>query len=222
MDNTDSSLNLDDTVTQSQRLTPAKFSTAHIKASISSGYLVNIPPHYPLDGQPATIEILNIQKLLQDNEEVQELMQFPGPLVKGFTHKKTVIDYCENKIRRANGSMQDVESYVLMWELLILLLRQNGMVVGTDIAELLMKNRSDESQSQSVSSEELELASPGVSQHKEEFITEKFRDYLIYGSGKEALGKGFETVFCSKFTYRNFFRVGDEAWPLGTCVVPSE
>lgn len=120
-----------------QRLTPAKFSTAHVKASIASGSFINILPHYPLDGQPATLEIINLQSLLLDDEDQKELAEFPGPLVKGVTHKKTVIEYCENKIKKVQGSsnVQDVESYVLMWELLILLLRQNGVSITlkTDI-----------------------------------------------------------------------------------------
>lgn len=127
MDHTDSSLNLEDTPLTSQRLTPAKFTTAHVKASITSGYLLNILPHYPADGQTAMVEVINVQSLLIDDEEMRELSEFPGPLVRGVTHKKTVIDYCENKIKKANNNIQDVESYVLMWELLILLLRQNGV-----------------------------------------------------------------------------------------------
>lgn len=76
------------------------------------------------------------------------------------------------------------------------------MVVGTDIAELLMKNRNTEdfrreSISSSSSNQQLEVtqetinenmrSSPGI-HYKEEYITDKFREYLIYGSGKEALG----------------------------------
>lgn len=34
----------------------------------------------------------------------------------------------------------DRQSYILLWEFLLLLLRQNGTVVGTDIAELLLKD----------------------------------------------------------------------------------
>lgn len=83
---------------------------------------------------------------------------FPGPLVRGVTHKKTVIEFCEDQIRhgppsmvlRSRGnsvssvnSMSPVNrsSFTLMWNLLILLLRQNGMVVGTDISELLLRNQ---------------------------------------------------------------------------------
>lgn len=115
----------------SQRLTPAKFPTAHIKGSISSGHLVKVFPHYPVDGQAASVEISNLQDLLSNDDEYSDLVQFPGPLLKGVTHKKTIIEYCENKIRNAiySRNIVDVDSYILMWELLILLLRQNGVGV---------------------------------------------------------------------------------------------
>ena len=37
----------------------------------------------------------------------------------------------------------DKDSYVLLWELLILLLRQKNTIDGSDIAELLLKDRKD-------------------------------------------------------------------------------
>lgn len=119
----------DQTIT-SQRLTPAKFPTAHVKVSITSGKLVKILPNYPLDGQTASVEIHSLQNFFNDHE-FSELNEFPGPLIKGVTHKKTIIEYCENKIRNVtyNDQIVDVDSYVLMWELLILLLRQNGVSI---------------------------------------------------------------------------------------------
>lgn len=81
-----------------------------------------------MDGQNAVVEVCNLQSFLVNDEEYKELSQFPGPLVKGVTHKKTIIEYCENKIRDAGESgIGDTESYILMWELLILLIRQNGV-----------------------------------------------------------------------------------------------
>lgn len=77
------------------------------------------------------------------------------------------------------------------------------MVVGTDIAELLMKNRTAESsrrQSMSSASSTQHLDTAGdhttdqgarvspAMHYKEDYITDKFREFLIYGSGKEALG----------------------------------
>lgn len=119
----------EDQTTVSQRLTPAKYATPHVKASIGSGQLVKIVPNYPLDGQPASVELCDLQSFLRFDNEFQELNEFPGPLIKGVTHKKTIIEYCENKIKNVaySSDIVDVESYVLMWELLILLLRQNGV-----------------------------------------------------------------------------------------------
>lgn len=112
----------------SQRLTPAKYATAHVKVSIDSGIMVRVPPHYPLDGQPATVDFGGMQALLASNDEYKELANYPGPLIRGITHKKTIIEYCESKIRQAgNMHIKDCQSYVLMWELLILLIRQNGV-----------------------------------------------------------------------------------------------
>lgn len=109
-------------------MTPAKFATAHVKVSISSGKLIKILPNYPLDGQVASVEIHNLNDYFNDDEFI-ELNEFPGPLIKGVTHKKTIIEYCENKIRNVtyNDQIVDVDSYILMWELLILLIRQNGV-----------------------------------------------------------------------------------------------
>ncbi|XP_077284165.1 endoplasmic reticulum export factor secretory 16 [Arctopsyche grandis] len=292
--NTDASLNqfLDDSTVRSERLTPVRFATAHIKGVLSSPNLVIVTPSYPSDGQPAIVEILNINKVLANDPIRCELMSYPGPLIKGTTHKKTVIEFCEMKIRMAiekysslgthdkgiyvnqlhlssaqvnssdksssSSHVTDLGSIVLMWELLILLLRQNGMVVGTDIAELLVKNknqyvwrgavaatakghsRRDSASSATSRSADLPIedshhqqdasANPDVDhdssnetsvqsvnarkerklskdnsaaskmgrkassnlenshiQNEEKYVTDKFREYLLFGSGKDAL-----------------------------------
>lgn len=166
---------------------------------------MKILPNYPIDGQNATVEIYNLSTLLTNDEEYKELHQFPGPLLLGVTHKKTIIEYCKNKIKFAlnNTDIIDPDSYILMWELLILLIRQNGMVVGTDIAELLLKNKETiirpSSAQSNISNNQTDTnlisdggnlsASVGSlnSVLKEEEVTNKFREYLLYGSGKEAL-----------------------------------
>lgn len=63
-------------------------------------------------------------------------------MIAGQTHKQQVTVFCQQKIRRAmeDPYIDDRQSYVLLWELLLLLLRQNGTIVGTDIAELLLKD----------------------------------------------------------------------------------
>lgn len=46
------------------------------------GQLVKILPHYPLDGQPATVEIHDMQGMVSSVETVKEFQGFPGPLVR--------------------------------------------------------------------------------------------------------------------------------------------
>ncbi|KAH1026384.1 hypothetical protein HUJ05_000058 [Dendroctonus ponderosae] len=207
LDQTDTSLACEDQPSAIQRLTPTKFSTAHLKASIASGNLIKILPHYPMDGQSAVVHVSSLRTLVESDPNYMELSCFPGPLSKGVTHKKQIIEYCESKIKGAySRNIIDIESYVLLWELLILLIRQNGMVVGTDIAELLLKDRvgglaprpaSALSTSSSNVLEKNEISAVvnqpasenGSTQSvlKEEEVTRRFREYLLYGSCQEAL-----------------------------------
>lgn len=85
------------------------------------------------------------------------------------------------------------------------------MVVGTDIAELLMKDSSKQEVSYrppsvtSNASNDPDLQDRNMQNFdesvntptlREEFVTNKFREYLIHGSEKEALGK---------FIYKTFY-----------------
>merc|ERR1719228_1938939 len=128
------------------RLTPLMFSRPHTCARISaSGLLVKVEPNNPQEGQTATVELHSMAALLRDTKESQELSMFPGPLKPGVTHKNDVIKFCERKIAasKSRADLRDRESYVLLWEMLILLLRQKGQVEGSDLAELLLRDTSD-------------------------------------------------------------------------------
>ncbi|XP_033228238.1 uncharacterized protein LOC117180044 isoform X4 [Belonocnema kinseyi] len=133
---------LEDQTIASSRLTPSKFSTAHVKGSFSIGSLLHILPAYPADGERAKVDIFRVDNLLQNDPIARELRTYPGPLIKGVTHKKTIIEYCESKIKAAsNNDMVDRASYILLYELMIMLIQQNGNVVGVDIATLLLRNK---------------------------------------------------------------------------------
>ena len=75
----------------------------------------------------------------------RELSAFPGPLKPGVTHKNDVIKFCERKISASRGraDIADRESYVLLWEMLILMLRQKGQVdsSGTPLAPNILSHR---------------------------------------------------------------------------------
>lgn len=113
------------------------------------------------------------------------------------------------------SSLQSVDqtnraSFSLLWNFLILLLRQRGVFVGSDISELLLKNKEEfpyEQQQQQLNSTKLsrengdqlsddELkdgSNDAFSNDSEQLslsvkqVTEKFREFLLYGSINEAL-----------------------------------
>ncbi|XP_059619844.1 protein transport protein Sec16A isoform X2 [Phlebotomus argentipes] len=232
----DNTYNLEKTSeTEVARLTPKKFTNEHTSASLSAaGLLVCIKPRYTASGVSNLVKILNVGA----NDTTRKLFQaYPGPLVRGTTHKKTVIEFCEDQIRlgppsdilRSRGnSMSSLcsqqsanrSSFTLLWNLLILLLRQNGMVVGTDISELLMKNKtefpyeldqssasakiasgrnsvqsdakksrdnSDADVDESIDEEDVQQSTAAKSVFSPEEVTDKFRNYLLYGNVNEAL-----------------------------------
>lgn len=49
---------------------------------------------------------------------------------RGVTHKKTIIEYCEAKIKKAEyiEDVDDPASYILLYELMVMLIRQNGVL----------------------------------------------------------------------------------------------
>ncbi|XP_054086639.1 uncharacterized protein LOC105219596 isoform X2 [Zeugodacus cucurbitae] len=230
-----------------QRLTPRKFVNEHSIVSLSAGILVTVKPKYTSHG--AISNIVKLQRLGVNDATRQLFQAYPGPLVRGLTHKKTIIEFCEEQIRLdlmettiyakqlvCNNIEKYRGSYTLMWNLLILLLRQNGMVVGTDIAELLLKNQqqfpyqiepadgddssvlsgdeedeeqapaadtatAEQTNTEHVSGNEAEAVTNAPKQAATQStttvtnapvltdaeITEKFRNYLLYGNVNEAL-----------------------------------
>ncbi|XP_046418390.1 uncharacterized protein LOC124178788 isoform X2 [Neodiprion fabricii] len=208
---------LEDTTIGSARLTPTKFSTSHVQASFSTGSLVHVHASYPADGELARVDILRVSSLLAHDPVVRELVAYPGPLIKGVTHKKTIIEYCEAKIKKAECSedVDDPASYILLYKLMVMLIRQNGNVVGVDIAELLLSNQ--KSYPYTGKQREVRLGRESVISQKSvgtsgdelnrdtvtpldtddtgnlnkplstDQVTDHFRELLLYGCGQEAL-----------------------------------
>lgn len=140
-----------------------------------------------------------------------------------------MIDFCLEQIRHGpqssslnsratSNSMSSLQSldhssrasFSLLWNFLILLLRQRGIFDGSDIAELLLQNKKDfpyeqnqlnstklsnvnkdgsEPVSDAESKDDSNDALSNESEPKlsETEITEKFRDFLLYGRINEAL-----------------------------------
>lgn len=65
------------------RLTPPKYSYPHTRASFGpNGQLVKVHPNRPADGQPAIVEVQDIQILLESCPEAEEFKHYPGPLTR--------------------------------------------------------------------------------------------------------------------------------------------
>lgn len=139
---------------------------------------------------------------------------YPGPLVRGVSHKKTVIEFCEEKLKQDDHiAIAHRSSYSLLWKYLVLMLRQNGNYTEGDISELLMKNADDfKAVAERTSSDEIKNAtnedatdesegedvvtSNSATQSNEELasnsmsdkvVLHKFRDFLLYGNINDAL-----------------------------------
>ncbi|XP_012978755.1 protein transport protein Sec16A isoform X4 [Mesocricetus auratus] len=198
----------------SRPTSPEKFTVPHVYARFGpGGQLLKVIPNLPSEGQPALVEIHSLETLLQHTPEQEEMRSFPGPLGKDDTHKVDVINFAQNKATKClqNDSLIDKESASLLWNFIILLCRQNGTVVGTDIAELLLRDhRTVWLPGKSPNEANLiDFTNEAVEQVEEEesgeaqlsFLTdsqtattsvlekeiERFRELLLYGRKKDAL-----------------------------------
>ncbi|XP_035847288.1 protein transport protein Sec16A isoform X4 [Sander lucioperca] len=220
--------------------TPEKFTVPHRCARFGPcGHLIQVLPNLPSAGQPALVDIHNMETMLQDTPEQAELRAFPGPLVREETHKVDVIKFSQNKALECSrdNNLLDKDSARLLWEFIMLLCRQNGTVVGTDIADLLMKehrsvwlpgkspneaNLIDFNNEPLARAEEEPGAGP-LSLLSDTFMTvpenlgketERFRELLLFGRKKDALEAamkgglwGHALLLASKMDNRTHARV---------------
>ncbi|NXR10820.1 SC16B protein, partial [Semnornis frantzii] len=187
---------------------PHKFSWPHVAVCFGSGgQLVLVCPHQPVEGQPAYVELHSLEAILHDTKELQELQAFPGPLAREDLHKGDVMTFCQQKIAMScDLSTQKGRDSALLWKLLLLLCRQNGSMVGSDTAELLMQDcrREEKYKRQNpaanligLTDDELMSRQPGTLDlitgevppvvETQEQIVEKFTKLLYYGRKKDAL-----------------------------------
>ncbi|XP_055588526.1 uncharacterized protein LOC129740902 isoform X2 [Uranotaenia lowii] len=166
LDNTDGSIRQEPssiTMMEPERLTPRKFPEIHPIVSLSCGLLVATKNRLTVNGSADVVKIFSLGA--HDPTTRRLFQSYPGPLGKDRTHKKSVIEFCEEQLRNGppsvNGQMLmksrgnsinslhslganvNRGSFTLLWNYIILLLRQNGTFVGTDISELLMQNKTE-------------------------------------------------------------------------------
>ncbi|XP_075761504.1 protein transport protein Sec16A isoform X3 [Pelodiscus sinensis] len=224
----------------SRPLTPEKFLVPHVCARFGpGGHLTKVLPNLPSEGQPALVEIHSMETMLQHMPEQEEMRAFPGPLAKDETHKVDVINFAQNRATQCfqNENLIDKESASLIWDFIVLLCRQNGTVVGTDIAELLLRDHKtvwlpgkspNEANLIDFTNEALEQVEEESVEAQLSFLTdslittidnlekeiERFRELLLYGRKKDALESamkhglwGHALLLASKMDSRTHARV---------------
>ncbi|XP_038614098.1 protein transport protein Sec16B-like isoform X2 [Tachyglossus aculeatus] len=188
---------------------PMKYFVPHVPMCFGpGGQLVRVRPNSPTDGQTALVEVHSLEVILSDTKEQEDMRAFSGPLIREDVHKVDVMTFCQQKaaLCRKLDTPKGKES-ALLWQLLVLLCRQNGSMVGSDTAELLMQDckTSEKYKRQApppanlinLTDEDLPVHSsrtpnlltgevpPSVATPAQ--VVEKFTKLLFYGRKKEAL-----------------------------------
>ncbi|NWW19510.1 SC16B protein, partial [Falcunculus frontatus] len=187
---------------------PLKFPQLHTALCFGAGgHLVLVCPQHPAKGQPPRVELHSLEAILHGTDELEELQAFPGPLAREDLHKVDVMTFCQQKITTGcDLSTPRGRDSSLLWKLLVLLCRQNGSMVGSDAAELLMQDcrRQDKYKRQDpaanlmgLTDDEWASRQPGTLDlitgevppvvETQAQIVEKFTKLLYYGRKKEAL-----------------------------------
>ncbi|XP_024408918.2 protein transport protein Sec16B isoform X4 [Desmodus rotundus] len=132
----------DEDVSAAGSKAPTKFYVPHVSVSFGpGGQLVCVCPSAPSEGQTALVELHSMEVILNDSEEQEEMRTFSGPLIREDVHKVDIMTFCQQKAAQSRKSeTPGSRDSALLWQLLVLLCRQNGSMVGSDIAELLVQD----------------------------------------------------------------------------------
>ncbi|NWR81476.1 SC16B protein, partial [Centropus unirufus] len=192
------------TVSTPAPMVPLKFPLPHVVVCFAAGgQLVLVSPHRPAEGQLAHVELHSLEVILHGTKELEELQAFPGPLAREDLHKVDVLTFCQQKIAMScDLSTQRGRDSALLWKYLVLLCRQNGSVMGSDTAELLLQDcRRQKYKRQpptaNLTDEEWAARQPGTLDlitgevppvvETQAQVVEKFTKLLYHGRKKDAL-----------------------------------
>ena len=176
------------------RKTPELFAHPHVRASFApGGALVVVLPHNLRAFQRAEVDLLHLRDVIQGSELtgfVEAVDAFPGPLMPGETPKSVAVSYASGKAEQCRTRQaelpgeegdraeagEELGDEALLWNFLELLCQQNGVVVTSDVSELLTKG-----------STSIALSRTHVGVGDQEEALESIRQLLISGRKKNAL-----------------------------------
>ena len=142
------------------RRTPELFAHPHLRASFApGGTLVMVLPHNLRAFQRAEVELSHVTELVSDTVHshfVRAVSEFPGPLMPGETPKSVAVSYASRQAEQCRVRIQaeeeeeemkntdvvsELHDEALLWDFLVLLCQQNGVVVASDISDLLTREK---------------------------------------------------------------------------------
>uniref|UniRef100_A0A8D0GTS5 SEC16 homolog B, endoplasmic reticulum export factor n=1 Tax=Sphenodon punctatus TaxID=8508 RepID=A0A8D0GTS5_SPHPU len=114
-------------------IAPQKYPHPHVPVCFGAGgQLVRVCPNSPAEGQPALVEMHSL--------EVRYFLSCLPLSCREDLHKVDVMTFCQRRVALSEVETQRGRDSALLWKLLLLLCRQNGAMVGSDTAELLMQD----------------------------------------------------------------------------------
>lgn len=140
------------------RETPELFAHPHVRASFApGGTLVVVLPHNLRAFQRAEVELSRLTESISNTELtnfIGKVSEFPGPLMPGETPKSVAVSYASDQAKKCHTRQQaeegeegdaetakELHDEALLWDFLVLLCQQNGVVVTSDISELLTREK---------------------------------------------------------------------------------
>jgi hypothetical protein len=152
------------------------------------GTLIIVTPTAPSEYNKATVQLIQLQNVVPEyGKFVEELSSQPGPLIPGNTPKSEVVRFANSKADQCKMACANTESSevaeqwrekALLWEYLVLLCQQNGVVVPSDLSELLTRNHQ-------LTPAMFDLVPPTARPQRE--VQHDFRMLILDGRKKDAL-----------------------------------
>ncbi|CDW53667.1 Transport protein Sec16A [Trichuris trichiura] len=114
----------------------------------SGGHLVTYGQPKGVKGISTVVEIRNLRSYLLDERiqsDIALIDAFPGPLDAEKTAKDAVLHYCTKRLEQLKKSYEhrDHHNMLLMFQFFVLMVRQNGIVSGKDLAHMLLDTCDD-------------------------------------------------------------------------------
>jgi len=155
---------------QRQRLTPLLYSVRHSRVNFG-------PLNQLVVASGQTLNLYHLEPHLIDIEGQLMISTWPGPLSKTETNKAELLEYIKSQegYHQTFGEPLEVlyhnKEKKQIWRILLMLVRQNGYVSGSDLTELLLHFNEQDFQTDDEESTELS----------------KFRKFLVLGQRKTGL-----------------------------------